>query len=209
MTRLKEIRESKGISQKDFAAIIGVPANTYNQWENGKRQPDSEIMILIADYYGVTMDYLMGRKSPPTSSNISKPRGIRIPVYGYVAAGIPIEAIDNFDSSDPDDWEEIDEHMARGGEYFALRIKGDSMQPRMVEGDVVIVRRQPDVETGDIAIVCVNGDEATCKKIKKTPEGIMLISLNQAYEPMFYSNKQIEELPLTILGLVVELRAKF
>ena len=83
------------------------------------------------------------------------------------------------------------------------------MEPKMSSGDVVIVRKQPDAESGDIAIVCINGDEATCKKIKKTPEGIMLISLNPAYEPMFYSKKQVEELPLTILGRVVELRAKF
>ena len=209
MTRLKEIRESSGISQKDFAAIIGVPANTYNQWENGKRQPDPELLIQIADYFNVTMDYLVGRKNPPSDTQSEKSRAIRIPVHGYVAAGIPIEAISNFDSDNPDNWEEIDEHMAKGGEHFGLRIKGDSMEPKISSGDIVIVRRQPDVETGDIAIVCINGDEATCKKIKKTPEGIMLISLNQAYEPMFYSNKQIEELPLTILGRVVELRAKF
>ncbi len=83
------------------------------------------------------------------------------------------------------------------------------MEPRMVNGDVVIVRLQPDACDGETAIVMVNGDEATCKKIKKTPEGIMLISTNPAYEPMFYSNKQIEELPIRILGKVVELRAKY
>lgn len=79
----------------------------------------------------------------------------------------------------------------------------------MRDGDVVIVRLQDDCNTGDIAIVIVNGDEATCKKIKKTPEGIMLIPLNQNFEPMFYSNKEIVELPVRIFGKVVELRAKF
>ena len=209
MTKLKKIRESQGLSQKEFAAIIGVPANTYNQWENGKRQPDNEMMIRIADYYGISLDELLGREKVQPANTDTLHHGVRIPVFGYVAAGIPIEAIDYFDSSNPDDWEEIDEHTARGGEYFALRLKGDSMEPKMSSGDVVIVRKQPDAESGDIAIVCINGDEATCKKIKKTPEGIMLISLNPAYEPMFYTKKQVAELPLTILGRVTELRAKF
>ncbi|MBR2354619.1 MAG: S24 family peptidase, partial [Clostridia bacterium] len=85
----------------------------------------------------------------------------------------------------------------------------DSMEPRMTTGDVVIVRSQPTAETGDIAIILVGDNDATCKKIKMTPEGIMLISLNPAYEPMFYNNKEIEQLPIRIIGKVIELRAKF
>ena len=84
------------------------------------------------------------------------------------------------------------------------------MEPRFIEGDTVIVRRQPDVESGEIAIVLVNGDEATMKKILKQQSGITLIALNPAvYEPHFYTNEQIEELPVVIYGKVVELRGKF
>ena len=129
---------------------------------------------------------------------------VKIPVYGAVAAGIPFDAI-----TDIEDYEEISADMAKCGEYAALRIHGDSMEPRMTEGDVVIVRVQSTIENGETAIVIVNGGESTCKKIKKTPEGILLISTNPKYEPMFYSNKQIEELPVRIFGKVVELRAKF
>ena len=99
--------------------------------------------------------------------------------------------------------------MAASGEYAALKIKGNSMLPRFTPGDVVIVKIQSDVNDGDIAIVMVNGDEATCKKIKKTPEGVMLISTNPDYEPMFYTNREISEKPVRIWGKVVELRAKF
>lgn len=205
---LKKLREQTGISQRKLAEVLHVSQQTVGSWEVNRTTPSPEIMNKIADYFGVTLDSIYGRKT--TNNSIQQENhATRIPVYGYVAAGIPIEAIDNFDSTDPDDWEEIDEHMSKDGEYFALRIKGDSMEPKMSSGDVVIVRKQPDAESGDIAIICINGDEATCKKIKKTPEGIMLISLNPAYEPMFYSKKQVEELPLTILGRVVELRAKF
>lgn len=209
--KLKELRENKGMSQAEFAADFGVTQSAVGNWESGSRKPNIDKIKKIADYFNVPVSVLIDderrvKKATPTSP---ENRATRIPVYGCVAAGIPIEAIDNFDSTDPDDWEEIDEHMSKDGDYFALRIKGDSMEPKMSSGDVVIVRKQPDAESGDIAIVCINGDEATCKKIKKTPEGIMLISLNPAYEPMFYSKKQVEELPLTIIGRVVELRAKF
>ena len=83
------------------------------------------------------------------------------------------------------------------------------MEPRIKDGDVVIVQKQDDCDSGDVAVVLVNGDEATVKRIKKEPEGIMLIPNNPSYEPKFYSNAEIENLPVKILGKVVELRAKF
>ena len=83
------------------------------------------------------------------------------------------------------------------------------MEPRMKEGDVVIVRQQDDAESGDIVIATVNGDEATCKRLMKYETGIALISTNPSYDPMLFSNKEIEEKPVRIIGKVVELRAKF
>ena len=135
----------------------------------------------------------------------AKPKVKRIPVLGNVAAGIPLEAIE-----DIIDYEEIPEQMAHDSfEYFALQIKGQSMEPKISDGDVVIVRKQPDVDSGQIAIVCVNGDHATCKKVMKQPGGILLQPLNPAFTPTFYSNDDIVNIPITILGRVVELRAKF
>lgn len=84
------------------------------------------------------------------------------------------------------------------------------MEPRFNEGDVVIVRKQSDVDSGAIAIVRVNGDEATMKIVKKSPEGITLIATNpDVFLPQFYSNEQIENTPVEIIGKVIELRAKF
>ena len=99
--------------------------------------------------------------------------------------------------------------MARNGEYFALSVKGDSMEPKFTEGDVVIVRKQEDVDSGDIAIMMVNGDEATIKKVQKFDGGINLIPSNPVYDVITYSNKDIMEKPVVCLGKVVELRAKF
>lgn len=95
------------------------------------------------------------------------------------------------------------------GEYFGLRIKGDSMLPRIAEGDVVIVRCQPDAESGQVVIAQVNGNTATCKKLVKHNNGISLVSFNSEYEPMYFSNEEIEKLPVTIIGKVVENRQKY
>ena len=107
------------------------------------------------------------------------------------------------------DYEEISQEMASQGEYFALSIKGNSMEPRIAEGDVVIVRKQHIVENGELAVVLVNGNDATVKKFYMNDHGVTLISTNPAYAPFVYSKKDVEELPVQIVGKVVELRAKF
>ena len=118
--------------------------------------------------------------------------------------GIPMEAVE-----DILDYEEISADMASRGEYFGLKIKGDSMFPLFQAGDTVIVRRQPDAESGEIAVVLVNGNDATVKKIIKKDTSIVLVSENSAYEPMIFTKPEIESLPVTVIGKVVELRRKF
>ena len=134
----------------------------------------------------------------------STPKGVTINVLGRVAAGIPIEAIEEII-----DTEEISQEMASTGEFFGLKIHGDSMEPRMYEGDVVIVRKQEDADSGDIVIAMVNGDDATCKRLVKYENGINLLSLNSKYAPIVFSKEEIETKPVRIIGKVVELRGKF
>lgn len=196
--KIKELRKQKNLSQKELADMIPVNQTAISQWERGITTPNPDALKRLCQIFNRSSDYFLGIENKETK------KGIKIPVFGHVAAGVPISAIE-----DIIDYEEITEDLADTGEYFGLVIKGESMEPRMTTGDVVIVRSQSTIENGEIAIVLVNGDEATCKKIKKTPEGIMLISFNQEYEPMFYSNKQIEQLPVRIIGKVIELRAKF
>lgn len=205
MLRLKELRKQRGINQTQFAKKFGVAQNTVSNWENGNRVIDSETAAEIANFFDVTVDYLLGRDSSSTESLASSVPGSKwIPVLGTVPAGVPIEAIE-----DILDYEEITPKMAAQGDFFALKIKGHSMEPKISEGDVIIVRMQESCDSGDIAVVMVNGDEATVKRIKKESGGIMLIPNNPAYEPMFFTNEQIENLPVRIIGKVVELRAKF
>ena len=196
---LRKYRNKYGISQLKIAKLLNMSQQGYANYETGKATPDPERLAKIAIILNCNMEDLTDGIEAP-----KRTQGKKIPVFGAVAAGIPISAI-----QDIIDYEEITQDMSQNGEYFGLVVKGNSMEPRMTTGDVVIVRSQPTAENGDIAIVMIGSDEATCKKIKKTPEGIMLISLNPTYEPQFYSNKEIEDLPITIVGKVVELRAKF
>ena len=208
--RIRELRTMRQMSQQELADMLDVNKVTVSQYERGVRKPDINILTALCDIFNVSADYLLGKESVTMrlvdKSGLQKldRGGKRIPVLGRVAAGIPIDAIE-----DVLDWEDISEDMSKTGEFFGLRIKGDSMQPRMVEGDVVIVRRQPDAESGDIVIVQVNGDTATCKRLSKHESGISLISFNPSYPPMVYTNEQIEQLPVTIIGKVVENRQKY
>lgn len=200
MNKIRELRNQKGIKQADLAKDINVSQAALSGYETGKYEADINTYRRIADYFDVTLDYLLGG----VSGRKKHGEYIRIPVLGRVAAGIPIDAIEEVI-----DWEDISVDEVGNGEYFGLQIKGQSMEPKISDGDVVIVRRQPDVDSGDIAVVLVNGNDATVKRIKKSPQGVTLIPSNPAYEPMYYSNEEIESLPVTILGRVVELRAKF
>lgn len=193
---LATYRKQNKLSQEKLAQKLNVSRSTVAMWENNSNEPDHKTLIKIATILNISIDDLLENKNSR--------KGIKIPVLGSVAAGIPISAI-----QDILDYEEISEEMASKGEYFGLEIKGESMAPTISNGDTVIVKTQQTAENGDIAIVLINGDEATCKKIKKMPEGIMLIPLNSDYEPIFYSNKEIEQLPVRIIGKVEELRRKF
>ena len=202
--KLKELRRQKGLTQSELAKLLNMQRSTLGMYETGKREPNFEILNMFANFFNVDMNTLMDMNNTSNQNPSSPVRAIRIPVVGTVVAGIPLEAVENIIG-----YEEISPAMAATGEHFALRIKGTSMEPRICEGDIVIVRKQEDVESGDVAIVLVNGAEATVKKVKKTEEGITLIANNIAvYSPHFYSNKEIEELPVRIIGNVVELRGK-
>lgn len=208
LNRIIDLMKLKNCDNQMLASALGLNRQVVTDWKAERSKSYMKYLPQIADYFGVTVDYLLGKTDEKEPKSTRRP-GVRIPVYGNVAAGVPILAIENYDSDDPDDWEEITEKMASTGEYFALRIHGDSMEPKISNGDIVIVRVQQTIESGETAIVRINGDEATCKKVKRTPEGIMLISTNPAYEPMFFTPEQVQELPVEIIGKVVELRAKF
>lgn len=216
--RLRDAMQTAGMKAIDLHERTGIGKATISEYLSGSYEPKQKNVYKLAEALHVAPSYLMGLSeqgaatappAPQKSIEASPAPKVthytyRIPVLGRVVAGIPIEAIEEII-----DWEEIPQKLAASGKFFALRVYGHSMEPRILEGDVVIVRQQEDVDSGDIAIVLVNGDEATVKRVKKQEDGITLIATNTSvYEPHFYSNQEIRDLPVRILGKVVELRGK-
>lgn len=202
--KIRYLRKLNGLTLEEVGSAVGVGKSTVRKWENGdiENMRRDKIASLAAALH-TTPAYLMGWEEDESTA-ASPPEAVKIPVLGRVAAGLPITAVENII-----DYEEIPSSLAASGEFVALQIKGQSMEPRIYEGDIVIVRVQPTAETGDLAVVIVNGDEATVKKVKFLPEGILLQPFNPAYQPFFYSKTDIEQKPVRIFGKVVELRAKF
>lgn len=191
---LKSLRLSNNLTQQQLADKLGVKQNTISMYENGLRTPDLSFVGEIADFFNTDINYLINGKGT-----------VSIPVLGDVVAGVPADAVEYTQG-----YEEISQDLASRGEFFALKIKGDSMEPRILNGDIVIVKKQPDVNNGDIAIVLISGNEATCKVVEKNKDGITLVPLNSLkYKNINFSNEEIEKMPITILGKVVELRARF
>ena len=198
--RIREKREAIGMTQEELASKLGYKnKSSIAKIETGANDIIQSKVVEFANVLDTTVAYLMGWDNPTPSR-----KGVVVNVLGRVAAGIPIDAI-----KDIIDTEEIPEEMARTGEFFGLQIHGDSMTPSICDGDIVIVKQQNDAESGDIVIATINGDEATCKRLRKYKDGVELISNNPSYSPFEFNNQEIEEKPVRIIGKVVELRRKF
>lgn len=192
--RVKKLCKKNKIPISKLERDLGFSNGYIGQLRKGVFPDDR--LAKIADYFGVSIEYLMTGEERTTITQSPHPY---IPILGKVIAGVPVEAVEDVIGKI-----QINENLAKTGNFFALEVKGDSMQPRLQEGDIVVVKEQADVESGQIAIVCVNGDEYTIKKIKKSESGITLIPFNPAYEPIFYTNEEIEKLPVKIKGRVVQ-----
>lgn len=193
--KIKVLCDERGIKPATLAKTLGFSKNFFTEMKSGRvKSCSADRLAKIADYFGIGTDELLGEKKS----------SVRVPIYGSVPAGIPLEAIEEISG-----YEEITPELAKSGKFIALRIKGDSMTPQICSGDVVIVRITADADTGDTVVVMIGGGDATCKKLRKEPNGVWLLPNNPAYEPMFYTNREIDELPVTLVGRVIELRRSF
>ena len=198
MLKLKELRQQFGLTQNKLAEKLNISRSTIAMYETNASEPDFATVEKIAELFNVSVDYLLGREKSQSQS-----KGVQIPVLGTIPAGIPIEAI-----QEVLDYEEISEDMARRGEYFALKVKGDSMSPIINDGDVVIIKKQDDAESGKICVVMINGFDATLKEIKKEPNGLWVLPKNpySDFSPRFFTNEEIINTPVRIIGIAVEIR---
>lgn len=208
--RLKYARENRNISLEKAGEKVGVHKSTIMRWEKGETKKISlPIIESLASYYFVNPSWLSGHDVPMKANNSSenKPSNSNAAVvfiYGTIPAGVPMECIE-----DIIDTEEIPIDMLKGGkEYFGLKIKGTSMSPTYLDGDTIILEKVDDCESGQDCVVMVNGNDGTFKRVFKNENGIILQPLNPEYQPTVYTNQQIQELPVRIIGIAREIRRK-
>ena len=175
--KLRAARKAAKMTQAEVAAHVGITQNTYSNWEKG-------VTTGIDDASWARLSRLLKVPVDELQEVNDVFGGQKIPVLGRVQAGIPIDA-----NEDVEGYEEITPEMADSGPHFALVVRGNSMEPRMRAGDIVIVRQQADVSNGDIAVVAVNGEDATVKRVIKKETGIVLQAINPSYEPQFFTNE--------------------
>lgn len=199
--RFRKAMFLKGINQAELSRVTGFSDGKVSCWYNGRYKPNAQAVAKIAAALGVTPAWLVGEGSedlPALTKKVSDPipfKTNRVNVIGDVAAGVPITA-----------QEDIVGTVLTDRDVFALRIKGDSMSPRIMDGDIVLVDQDACPEDGDVVIALV-GDEATCKIFKKAHGNVTLVPFNAAYPPFVYSGNEIEN--LRILGVVVEHRHRW
>lgn len=190
---LKQLLKKKGKTQTDLAKELNLPEMTVSNWINAKTYPRIDKIQLLADYFNVYRSDLTEEKL----SNLyeASPQTIKVPILGTIACGEPLFVEENYSGYRY----ESPESLPSGDTYF-LEAKGDSMEPSIPDGAFVLIRKQEEVENGEIAAVLVNGDtEATLKRIKKQGDLIILMPDNHTYEPIVVS----KEYPARIIGKAI------
>lgn len=203
--------EEHGMSSTEFANRVGVSRAYIYMLKRGKRYkaekdviPSVDTIEKLAKAMMMSSGELMALITEKDKTTHKEGKSASIPLVGRVAAGMPIHAEDNIIG-----YVDIPKRVAEQNDMFALLIKGNSMYPEIKDGDIVVVRKQTVVENRDIAIVRINGEDATCKKIEITDKGIALIPINPEYESKFFTKEEVENLPVEIVGKVFEVRRRF
>lgn len=210
--RLNTAMRIRNIKATELSEKTGIAKSSLSEYINGKYEAKQDGVYLLANALNVSEAWLMGLDVPMernfdkniTGLNKTNNNSAVVFVYGTIPAGVPMECIE-----DIIDTEEISADMLKGDkQFFGLKVKGDSMFPDYLDGDTLILEKTSDFENGQDCVVMINGNDGTFKRVFKNEQGVILQPLNNNYQPMIYSNEQIETLPIRIIGRVVELRRK-
>lgn len=199
MNRIKKLREEFGYTQQDLANKLNGSRSVIGLYENEMRKPSLEILVKLSEIFDCSIDYILCKTDIKNAViNVAK-----IPILGTVKAGYDWLAEENVV-----DYITLKENIPNIKEYYALKITGDSMLPLLSKGDLVIVHDQDDVESGQTAVILINGEEATVKKVVKTNEGIELHSMNPYYPVKKFTYEDMKSIPVKIIGRVKEAKIK-
>ncbi|MCL2188350.1 MAG: XRE family transcriptional regulator [Defluviitaleaceae bacterium] len=205
MNRIKSLRESHKMQQRNLAGELQVSQATLSNWERGKHEPDKKSLMQLSEIFNVSIDFILGNTSVENLPGRIKQKCFCIPIMGHIPSEAPIETVmDCFGYEEiPIDW------IVGGKEFFALQIKDNSMAPKYIDGDVVIFLAAKDCDSGDECAVIVNGESAVFKKVIKKESGMFLHSLNtDEYEPSFFCNGAIKNRGVRIIGIAEEVRRR-
>lgn len=223
MNTLKMLRKQKGLSQQDVADAVSVARSTYTQYETGARSPSVDVLKKLADYFGVTTDILLSdqpaeapgwKDASEVTAKQAPPRfplpdldreTARIPILGSVHAGYDYMAEENYEG-----YLEVDPAVKqRHPDAYVVQVKGDSMEPEIRHGAIAICVPSSEYRSGCLALVSINGDEATVKRLKINGDGITLIPANPCYKPIHYTPEDVQSLPVQIRAKVIEIRNNY
>lgn len=206
--RFSELVKKSSIEVSKLAEMLGIKSkSTIYRYMNAEMAPKLTTVKYASEIFNVNPLWLMGYDVDKyvTKKDILGNPVVSLPLVGAVKAGYNYLAQENWIGT-------VDVEtslVGNGKDYFALKVKGDSMAPVFIEGDIVIIKKQNDCETNEYAVVIINGDEGTLKKIKKTDNGIILQPLNPAYGPVMYTKEEIKSIPIIIVGVVKQLKREF
>jgi len=202
-SRLKQLREGKALLQQDMANLLNISKSAYGFYEQGKREPDFSALSALADFFGVSIDYLLGRShQEPVADEQRFPPEVPVPILGCIRAGpdglLQEEFIGNVMT---------ERRLVSGGPHFWLEVRGDSMTGMAInEGDLVLICREPCTENGKICAVMIDRSEATLKRVRFEKDGLLLEAGNPAYPPRFFSRADVESGSVEIIGVAKQIR---
>lgn len=199
---LKSLRKQQKLTQADLAAQLGLTQQAIGRWETGASSPEPEMLVKLAELFDVSLDGLMGRGplSPLAAAGPTVAAEAMVPVIGTVRAGYNALAFEEDYGSEPAGVRDPEN-------YFYLVVKGDSMEPRIQDGDLALVRRQPTLEDGDLGVVVFGEGEGTLKRFKRRGNAVLLQPFNTTYDTVILSGEELEH--LYVAGKVVETKARW
>ena len=195
---LKRQTDLAGENQLDIAEFLGISKTAVNSYFLGNKMPRMDRIKKLAEHFGCNVSDLIDDKT--VEDQIT---AVAIPVLGTVPAGVPIEAIQDILG-----YEEIPKIMADTGEFFCLRVEGNSMYPLLYSGETIVIKKQETAENGDIVVALVDNNDTTVKRLKKVSDGIILEAENPEYNSLYFNEKQIRNEKVKIIGKAVESRKK-
>lgn len=200
--QLKRLRKERKITQTDLAQVLGVTQQAVGTWETGRTSPDPATLMQLAEYFSVSVDTLLGRAGIAANSvqPYSAAMENMVPIVGTVRAGYGALAFEEERGSEPASVRDPEN-------YFYLLVRGDSMEPRIQDGDLALVRRQSTLDDGDLGVVVFGEGEGTLKRFLRKGNAVILQPFNPSYETMILAGEELDN--LYVAGKVVETKARW